>query len=83
MMFFGRWVFQNWGWGPAAMITPAVRYLVITPYSAAMITVRYLVITPYSAAMITAAVLARRKPPTMSSVPANPAAEPTLPMTCP
>ena len=68
MMFFGRWVFQNWGWGPAAMITPAVRYLVITPYSAAM---------------ITAAVLARWKPPTMSSDPANPAAEPTLPMTCP
>lgn len=24
MMFFGRWVFQNWGWGPAAMITPTV-----------------------------------------------------------
>ena len=68
MMFFGRWVFQNWGWGPAAMITP---------------TVRYLVITPYSVAMITAAVLARRKPPTMSSHAASPAPEPTLPMSLP
>ena len=31
MMFFGRWVFQNWGWGPAAMITPTVGSLLITP----------------------------------------------------